>query len=147
MSEVLREFLDPEKTIAVVGATNNPEKWGYKLYRFFKGRYREVFPVNPKYEKVLGDKCYPSLKALPKTPDIVDLVVRSDIAVKYVKECIELGIRMIWFQPGSESEEALELCRKHGIIEVHGMCLMEEGKKSATSITPIFSSEEEGREP
>ena len=146
MSEVLREFLDPEKTIAVVGATNNPEKWGYKLYKFFKSRYREVFPVNPKYEEVLGDKCYPSLKALPRVPDIVDLVVRSDIAVKYVKECIELGIKMIWFQPGSESEEAIELCKKYGIKEVHGMCLMEEGKKSA-SMTPVFSLGEGDREP
>ncbi len=147
MSEVVREFLDPEKTIAVVGATNNPEKWGYRLYRFFKSRYKEVFPVNPKYRRVLGDTCYPSLKALPKTPDIVDLVVRSDIAVKYVEECVELGIKMVWFQPGSESEAALELCRKHGIKEVHGMCLMEEGKRSAVPMSPVFSLEEESRGP
>ncbi|MEM2377929.1 MAG: CoA-binding protein, partial [Candidatus Korarchaeum sp.] len=62
----LDPFLDKENVVAVVGVSRNPEKWGYKLYRFFKGHYRKVYPVNPGADEIDGDKVYPDLRSLPE---------------------------------------------------------------------------------
>ncbi len=118
-------FLRRDSSVAVVGASRNPGKWGFKLYRFFKRYYRRVYPVNPRAEEIDGDKAYPDLWSLPEKPDIVDIVVPPQVARKVVREAIGLGVRMIWFQPGSEDEDAIEDCLKAGINVVWGKCLME----------------------
>lgn len=109
----------------MVGASSNPEKWGNKLYRFFKSYYRKVYPVNPSATMIDGDKAYPSLSSLPEMPDIVDLVVKPSVARKVVDEIIDLGIKLVWFQPGSEDEEAIEKCSRAKLSVVWGRCLME----------------------
>ncbi len=81
--------------------------------------------MNPRAEEIDGDRAYPDLKSLPEKPDIVDLVVPPRAAREVVREAIELGIRMIWFQPGSEDEEAIEECLKAGVNVAWDMCLME----------------------
>ena len=121
----IESFLRREHIVAVVGASRNPEKWGYKLYRFFKGYYRKVYPVNPRAGEIDGDKAYPDLRSLPERPDVVNLVVPPHAAREVVREAINLGVKMIWFQPGSEDEEAIEECVKAGINVVWGRCLME----------------------
>ena len=121
----IESFLDSDNVVAVVGASRDPNKWGYKLYKFFKGRYRKVYPVNPKADEIDGDKAYPDLRSLPELPDVVDIVVPPRVARKVVEEAISLRVRRIWFQPGSEDEEAIGMCRKAGIEVVWGACLME----------------------
>jgi len=80
--------------------------------------------VNPNAGEVLGDVCYSNLVTLPVRPDVVDVVVPPKITEQVVKTCEELGIRKVWMQPGSESEEAINFCRKNGIAVVHGVCVM-----------------------
>ncbi len=121
----LDTFLDRDQIIAVVGASRDPSKWGYRLYRFFKSYYRRVYPVNPRASEIDGDRAYPNLSSLPELPDIVDLVVPPRVARRVVEEAISLGIRKIWFQPGSEDEQAIRLCRESGVDVVWGSCLME----------------------
>ena len=114
MSEkvISKEFLDRGNKIAVVGATVNKEKFGYKVYKAVKGLGFTVYPVNPKYEEIDGDKCYSSLKDLPEKPDVVITVVPPRVTEKIVRQCKELGIKRVWMQPGSESEEAISYCER-----------------------------------
>jgi len=134
------EFLNRSFSVAVVGASTNPEKWGYKLYKFFKeAGFRKVYAVNPNAERIDGDRVYPSVSSLPEVPDVVDIVVRPEISEKVVEECIKIGVKRIWFQPGSDSEKAIDLCRRAGIKFVHGACMMEEGKKRGID-KPIFKA-------
>ncbi|MEM4804135.1 MAG: CoA-binding protein, partial [Candidatus Nezhaarchaeales archaeon] len=69
--ELIREFLDRRNVFAVVGASRDPQKYGYQVYRDLKSAGYKVYPVNPNAQEVLGDKCYPSLKELPAKPDVV----------------------------------------------------------------------------
>ena len=122
-------FLRKENVIAVVGATTNKEKWGYKVYMKLRGVFSRVYPVNPKYSDILGDICYPGLKSLPEKPDVVITVVPPEVTEKVVVACRELEIRKVWMQPGSESVKATEFCKSNGIEYVSNACFVVDGMK------------------
>jgi predicted CoA-binding protein len=88
-----------------------------------------VYPVNPRLQEAEGDVCYASLSKLPGIPDVVNIVVPPGVAAGIVKEAVELGIKKIWLQPGSESEEAIEYCKKHNVEVLHNVCIMIERRK------------------
>lgn len=129
MESLIQKFLDKRNVFAVVGASRNPEKYGHKVFRDLRDAGYKVYPVNPNAEEILGVKCYPSLKDLPETPDVVDLVVPPRVTEKVVRECKELGVRMVWMQPGSESEDAIKFCVENGMEVVHGVCVMVERRR------------------
>ena len=127
--ETIREFLNKKNTYAVVGASKNPRKYGHQVYKDLRSAGYEVYPVNPNAEQVLGDRCYPNLKELPRTPNVVDVVVPPQVTEEIVKICKELGITKVWMQPGSESDTAIEFCEDNDIEVVHGVCVMIERKR------------------
>ncbi len=114
------------KTWAVVGATDNQEKFGYKIFKCMKAAGYEVYPVNPGVETVMGERCYPTLADLPVRPEAVDLVVNSRIGVKIVEMCAELGIQNIWMQPGANAENVVALAKDKGLKVIHDACIMVE---------------------
>ncbi len=122
------DFIVRGKTLAIVGASSSPEKWGCRLYRKLRESF-SVYPINPKHERVLGDKCYPNLKSLPGKPDVVITVVPPGVTEKVVKECAMLGIKRVWMQPGSESRQAIRYCSEKGIECVHNACFVVDGLK------------------
>ena len=117
-------FLYRGNIFAVVGASRDPEKYGYRVYRDLKEAGYRVYPVNPNADEILGDKCYPNLRELPVIPDVVNTVVPPRVTEKIVKTCKDLGIKKVWMQPGSESEEAIKFCEENGIEVIHGVCIM-----------------------
>jgi len=122
-------MVDKKNVIAVVGASRDPEKYGHRVYKDLKQAGYKVYPVNPNTDEVLGDKCYPNLKSLPQKPDVVDIVVQPSITEQIVQECMQLGITMVWMQPGSESEKAIKFCNENNIQVVHGECIMVQRRK------------------
>jgi len=127
--ELIKKFLDKRNIFAVVGASRDPNKYGYQVYKDLKEAGYEVYPVNPNTDKILDDKCYPNLGDLPKKPDVVDLVVPPKVTEEIVKTCKRLGITKVWMQPGSESETAINFCDEHGIDLVYGVCVMIERRR------------------
>lgn len=125
----VEEFLKKENTIAVVGVSANPEKWGYKIYKALERVFRKVYAVNPRHAKISGERCYPNLKSLPEKPDVVVTVVPPKVTEEIVRVAKELGIRKVWMQPGSESRKAVDFCRKNGIECVHSSCFVMDGLK------------------
>jgi predicted CoA-binding protein len=109
---------------AVVGASQDPAKFGYRIFRNLKEAGYTVYPVNPKGGELLGAQVYPSLADLPAPPEVVDTVVPPAITEHIVKEMHALGLTRIWMQPGSESEAAILYCHEHGIQVVHDACAM-----------------------
>ena len=116
-----------KEKIAVVGVSKKREKWGYKVYMSLS-KSSVAYPVNPKYDEIEGNKCYPDLKSLPEIPDMVITVVPPEVTEKTVSEAAVLGIKKVWMQPGSESKKAVEYCRKNGIEVVHGACIIRDAK-------------------
>lgn len=127
--KLILEFLNGKNVIAVVGASRDPEKYGHRVYKDLRSGGYRVYPVNPNADKVLGDKCYPSLEALPEKPDVVDVVVPPKACEEVVKTCKKLNITKVWMQPGSESETAIEFCRDNNIVVIFGKCIMVERHK------------------
>jgi len=109
---------------AVVGVSEDRSKYGNKIYRDLREAGYEVYAVNPKLDTVEGDPCYKSVKDLPQTPDVVDLVVPPGVSKQVVQDCLEADIKRIWFQPGSESEEAVAMAQQGGMEVVHDACIM-----------------------
>jgi len=128
MEELIREMLS-KKTWAVVGATDNKEKFGYKIYKKLKDCGYRVYPVNPNYNEVDGDKCYGSLKELPEIPEVIDMVVSPKIGLSTLQEAEELGIKFVWFQPGAQSEELIKYAMDRGIQVVYERCVLIELNK------------------
>lgn len=110
---------------AVVGANDDPERFGSKVYRHLKNAGYAVLAVNPKFNTVDGDPCYPDLKSLPQRPDAINLVVSPAIGERYVREAAELGIRRIWFQPGTWRDDFSSLTAELGVEAVQSCVLAE----------------------
>ena len=127
--ELIKEFLNKRNIFAVVGASRNPNKYGYRVYKDLKEAGYEVYPVNPNTDKILGERCYPGLGDLPTKPDVVDVVVPPKVTEEIVKACKRLGITKVWIQPGSESETAIKFCDDNSIDVVHGVCVMIERRR------------------
>jgi predicted CoA-binding protein len=123
-SDLLRKF----SRWAVIGVTENTEKYGYKIYRRLKDLNYDVYGISPKYESIEGDKVYSSLEELPVKPDVAVFVVSAEHGIEYVKKCLELGISKIWLQPGTVSFELLRCAGECGIDVFQGCVLAETDK-------------------
>ena len=123
MEELIKEFM-AKKKFAVVGATDNTEKYGNRIFKNLTKRGYEVYPVNPNLADIEGVKCYPTLAAIPVKVEVVDFVVPPNITESILKECKKLGLGNIWLQPGSESEAAIAFCRENNFKVVHDTCVM-----------------------
>ncbi len=126
-SKVSKTIVDDfvsQKTLAVVGVSSNPQKFGSLAYKELKERGYRVFPVHRNAESLLGDPCYPSLQALPEPVDGAVVIVQPAETEKVVREAEAASIKRIWMQRGAESDAAIEFCREHGLQAVHGECIL-----------------------
>lgn len=117
-----------QKVWAVVGVSQNKEKFGYKIFKSLKEAGYTVYPIHPSVTSVDGFPCYANLSALPEKPQVVDLVVPPSVAEKIIDECIKEKIERVWFQPGAENKEAIEKAQKAGIKVVFNACALVEKK-------------------
>jgi predicted CoA-binding protein len=123
MQELIKEFIE-QRRFAVIGATDNPQKYGNQVIKNLVSRGYEVYPVNPRLEEVEGLKCYAGLADIPDKVDVVDFVVPPEATEAILKQCLALGLNRIWLQPGSESEAAINFCHKNNLKVVHSVCVM-----------------------
>jgi uncharacterized protein len=115
-----------DRQIAVVGVSHLPEKYGHKIFTdLIKAGYK-VSGVNPRGIEIEGRKLFKDIKEVTPRPEIVITVVPPSVTEKVVDDCIALGIKEIWMQPGSESPAAIDKAEKAGIKVTAGACLMVE---------------------
>lgn len=105
MKDLTPLLSEPGTSIAVIGATDHPTKYGGIIYRDMKSKGFPVFAVNPYRETVDGDPCWPTVKDLPEKPTIAVFVIPARRGLEVLRQCAESGIRNIWIQPGAFSPE------------------------------------------
>lgn len=110
--------------IAIVGATDNPHKFGNRIYRNLQSKGYGLYPVNPVKDVVEGDPTFATLADLPEAPDIIDFVVPPTRTLRILEEARELGYMQVWIQPGAESADVVRYLDEHGFTYIVDDCIM-----------------------
>ncbi|HSJ91441.1 MAG TPA: CoA-binding protein [Ilumatobacter sp.] len=117
-------FLQSER-VAVVGVSRNPKDFANAVYRQFRDRGYEVFPVNPNTDEVEGVRCYRTIAELPDVDGALIMVPAAG-AAEVVEQCAARGIERVWLHrgagQGSVTDEAVDAAHAAGIDVVDGAC-------------------------
>ncbi|MCC5860223.1 MAG: CoA-binding protein [Ectothiorhodospiraceae bacterium] len=119
----LRRILDQCRTIAVVGLSNKWFRPSFFAAKYMQDHGYRIIPVNPAYEEVLGERCYPDLKRIPEQVDMVDVFRRPEEVPPLVEDAIAIGARCLWLQIGVVHEEAAARARAAGLDVVQDRCV------------------------
>lgn len=124
MDPVSAALLEPDVTIALVGANDDPGKYGSVIYRDLKAKGYTVYPVNPNRETVAGDLAYPTLADLPVAPTIVNFVVPPLVSLEVLAQARDLGFKLVWMQPGSSSPQVRRFIEENDFDALIDACIM-----------------------
>jgi hypothetical protein len=119
----LRRILGENRVIAVVGLSADWFRPSYFAAKYMQEHGYRVIPVNPKYAEILGEKCYPSLRAIPEKVGIVDVFRKTRDVPPVAEEAIAIGARVLWQQLGVKNEPAAAAARAAGLETVMDRCV------------------------
>ena len=119
----LTRLLTDATTIAMVGASSDPDKASYGIMQKLQKAGYRVIPVNPHETEILGERSYPSLIDVPERIDIVDVFRRAEDTPGIADEAVTIGARALWLQSGITSEEAAARATKGGLMTVMDTCI------------------------
>jgi predicted CoA-binding protein len=122
-NDELRTLLTDATTIAMVGASSNPEKASHGIMKKLMSVGYRVIPVNPRETEVLGRRAYPSLSDVPEPVDIVNVFRRAEDTPQIADEAVRIGAKALWLQDGIVSEEAERRARDGGLAVVMDACI------------------------
>jgi len=129
MSDAIKEILEQDKTLAVVGLSSKTMRPSHGVAAYMQGHGYRIIPVNPHEESVLGEKCYPSLDVVPEAFDVVVIFRRSEFVPEIVEASIRKGAKVVWMQEGVIHEQAAERARAAGLKVVMDRCTLKEHAK------------------
>ncbi len=131
MKDIMQLLDEPDTTIAIVGATENPSKYGYLIYKDLKLKGLTVYPVNPNRSSVDGDKTFNRLEDIPERPTIVNIVVPPEVTSDILQQCLDLELTNIWLQPGAESPAVMAFLQENNFNYLANACIMVESRLKA----------------
>lgn len=114
----VRALLHDFRRIAVVGLSPKEDRPSHYVSAYMKEAGYEIVPVNPGHDELLGERCYPTLSALPAPPEVVNVFRQSKYVSGVVDEAIALGAKAIWIQKGVIDEEAARRAEAAGLAVV-----------------------------
>ncbi len=120
----LASILKEVKTIAVVGASSNPERDSHKVMEFLINYGFDVYPVNPNEANniILGRKCFSNLNEIKEKIDMVDVFRAKEYVLDITKEAIGLNADILWTQEGIVDEQSAVLANDAGLKVVMDKC-------------------------
>jgi len=119
----LRRILATHKVIAVVGLSADWFRPSYFAAKYMLEHGYVVVPVNPRYEAILGQKCYKSLRDVPRKVDIVDVFRKSADVGPIADDAIAIGAKVLWQQLGVTNAEAARKAEAAGLEAVMDRCV------------------------
>lgn len=133
--EALFKALFEPESVAIIGVSESPLKWGFRiLYNTLEGCYKgRLYGVNPKYQELMGVRCYPTVSALPEPVDLVLIVVPPSAVAAELQECIQKGVKAVLVitagfgetnDPAAQAaqQHLVEMARAAGILVVGPNC-------------------------
>ena len=119
----LRRILSQNRVIAVVGLSADWFRPSYFAAKYMQEHGYAIIPVNPRYQEILGQKCYPSLRHIPGKVDIVDCFRKSADIMPICDDAIAIGAKVLWQQLGVHNEAAAAKARAAGLEAVVNRCV------------------------
>ena len=116
------DILKTKKTFALIGASQDMLKYSYELLFTLLDAGYTVYPINPRYEKIEEQQCYPTLSELPQKPEVVIIALAPKNAEAMVESAAAHGISTVWLPPGSWSEEAIAKAQAAGLEILWNVC-------------------------
>ena len=123
----LRRILKECRVLAIVGLSANWHRPSHFAAKYMLEHGYRVIPVNPQYQEVLGQKCYPSLRDIPHSVveqvGLVDVFRKTADVMPVAEDAIAIGARVLWQQLGVRNEEAAARARAAGLESVMDRCV------------------------
>jgi predicted CoA-binding protein len=128
----LRQLLASAKKVAVVGASPNLGRDSNHIMQYLMQAGYRVIPVNPKYDNVLGQQCFPDVRSIGQPVDIVDVFRRSETVAEVVGDALAAGAPVVWLQLGVVHPEAERHAEQQGLAVVENRCIAIEHRRLMT---------------
>jgi len=123
---LIESLKDKNKSIALVGASNDPSKYGNKILLNLKSKGFNVIPVNTKEVEIDGSPVFKSVSDIKECPSIINFVVPPNVGIVITKDLVEKGYDNFWYQPGAGSDEISNYLKENGKNYIDNKCLMVE---------------------
>ena len=119
----LRRLLKHCRTLAVVGLSAEWHRPSYFAAKYMQSHGYRIVPVNPRYDTILGETCYPSLDMIPFPVDMVDVFRKPADVLPIAQQAVAIGAKCLWQQLGVANREADALARAAGLDSVMDRCV------------------------
>ena len=119
----LRRILRTSRTIAIVGLSAEWHRPSFFAAKYLQEHGYRVIPVNPRYDKILGERCHATLATIEIPVDIVDVFRRSEDVMPIAEEAIAIGAKCLWQQIGVRNGAAAALAASAGLEVVMNRCV------------------------
>jgi uncharacterized protein len=116
------------KTVAVIGASTNREKFGNKALRAFEKRGYRVIPINPTEPEVEGHPTFKSVLDVPDHIDLATIYVPARVGVSVMDDISKKGITEVWLNPGADDAMVLKRARELGLKTVQTCSILAIGE-------------------
>ena len=123
-NDEIAELLRNSKTVAIVGASDNPERPVYGVSEWLlDNSHFDIFFVNPRLDTLFGHKVYPSIADIPEWIDIVDVFRKVSDVPTVLDEAIAVKAKTLWLQLGLQDDISANRAVKNGLHVVQNRCL------------------------
>ena len=113
-------------TIAVLGATQDKNKYGYKVFKALQKQHpnKKIIPINPRYKIIDTIPCKNNLNEIDEPINTLVMIVNPKIGIKILQSILNKNIKNIWFQPGADNKLTNTFCKEHNINYSTNSCIL-----------------------
>ncbi len=119
-----RTIAEEARTVAVVGASDDPSKYSNEVARYLRKHGKHVIPVNPHDEEVLGKLAYSRVDEIPEQVDVVDVFLHPEQTPEIAEEAVKIKAKVLWLQEGIENPETRRIAEEGGLAFVENRCML-----------------------
>ncbi len=123
-TQYTKKMINKNFLYAVIGASNDKKKYGYKVFKSLLDAEYKVIPININEKEILWKKVYANISETKKNIDVVIFVTQPKVTEHILEEANTLHIKKARFQPWSQSDKAIEFCKKNDIECIYNACIM-----------------------
>ena len=119
----LRRILESCRTIAVLGLSAEWHRPSYFAAKYMQAHGYRIVPVNPRYDSILGERCFARLEDIPFAVDMVDVFRKPADVAPIAASAVAIGAKCLWQQLGVKNEQAHAVARAAGLDAVMARCV------------------------